>query len=162
MKKKKLAKLTLSNVALVGLVNGLLINGHLVASLLPTSPKAAKEKVTPADQMQSKESEANSENLGYHILSEEELLLELNDEGTKKYNSLSPEGKTLAREVASQRCQYTNRCKGLNACQTDNNKCAGLASCKGKTKCAFSDKNLAVKLVSEKMEQKRSGSMKDK
>jgi hypothetical protein len=97
----------------------------------------------------------NSENLGYHLLSEDELLLQLNDAGVKQYQALSPEGKALAREVASQRCNSTNSCKGLNACQTEHNACAGKGSCKGQSKCAHSDKNMVIKLVAEKMTEKR-------
>lgn len=94
-------------------------------------------------------------NLGYHVYTEDELMLELNDNGIALYNSLDQEGKALARLVASQRCQQTNECKGLNACQTDKNKCAGKGECKGQGKCAFSDKNLAVKVVVDKMAKKR-------
>lgn len=97
----------------------------------------------------------NDGNLGYHLLTEDELLLELNAEGTALYNSLSPEGKKLALQVASQRCDHTNACKGLNACATDTNSCAGKGSCEGKGKCALADKNLAVKLAAQKMAQKR-------
>ena len=94
-------------------------------------------------------------NMGYHLMTEDELLLELNDEGTKLYNSLDAEGKALAREVASARCNGTNKCSGLNACAGPNNACAGKGKCQGQTKCAFSDKNLAVKVVVEKMAKKR-------
>lgn len=99
-------------------------------------------------------------NRGYHLMDEDELQLELNDEGTKLYNQLSPEGKILAREVASQRCNGMNKCKGLNACKTDANECAGKGACKGKSKCAFSDKNLAVKVVSDHMAAKRKEALK--
>ena len=71
------------------------------------------------------------------------------------YKSLSPEGKKLALYAASQRCDHTNQCAGLNACQNDDHGCAGKGSCKGKGKCALADKNLAVKLVSDKMAKKR-------
>lgn len=98
---------------------------------------------------------ANEGNMNYKLLTEDELLLELNDEGVKTYESLTPEGKALARFVASQMCQNTNMCKGLNACATDTNSCAGKGACKGKGKCAFSDKNLAVKIVADKMAKKR-------
>lgn len=97
----------------------------------------------------------NNGNLNYHLMTEDELLIELSAEGKKQYDSLSPEGKALARYVASQRCMSTNKCKGLNACATDKNDCAGKGECKGKGKCAVADKNLAVKLVSDKMAQKR-------
>lgn len=90
-------------------------------------------------------------NLDYHVMTEDELLLELNDEGTKLYNSLDAKAKELARLVSSQRCNGMNECKGLNACQTDKNPCAGKGACKGQSKCAFSDKNLAVKVVAEKV-----------
>lgn len=97
----------------------------------------------------------NSSNMGYHLMTEDELLLELNDEGVKTYNSLSPEGKKMALEVASMRCAQTNLCKGLNACKTQTNDCAGKGPCKAQGKCAHADKNLAVKLVAEKMARKR-------
>lgn len=94
-------------------------------------------------------------NMGYHLMTEDELLLELNDDGIKLYNSLDAEGKALAREVASARCNGTNKCSGLNACAGPNNSCAGQGKCQGQSKCAFSDKNLVVKLVAEKMAKKR-------
>lgn len=97
----------------------------------------------------------NGGNLGYHLMTEDELLLELNNEGAKLYNSLTPEGKLLAREVASSRCNNANVCRGLNACKTDENECAGQGSCKGKGKCSIADKNLAVKLAAQKMANKR-------
>ncbi|KIA76456.1 hypothetical protein [Parachlamydia acanthamoebae] len=94
-------------------------------------------------------------NMGYHLMTEDELLLELSPQGVSLYNSLDSKGKELARYVASQRCMGSNACKGLNACQTDKNACAGKGSCKGKGKCALADKNLAVKLVVDKMADKR-------
>lgn len=109
-----------------------------------------------------KDNDVNSESLGYHVMTEQELLLELNSEGTKQYNSLTPEGKALAREVASQRCGRTNQCKGLNACETEKNKCAGKGACKNLGKCAFSDTNVAIKVVAEKMAQKRAQSIQKK
>jgi hypothetical protein len=97
----------------------------------------------------------NNSNVGYHLMTEDELMLELTDEGTQLYRKLSPEGKQLVLKVASMRCAGTNLCAGLNACATDKNDCAGKGSCKGKGKCGLSDKNLAVKLVYEKMAKKR-------
>lgn len=94
-------------------------------------------------------------NMGYHLMTEDELMLELNAEGIKMYQSLDDEGKALARRTASQRCNGTNECKGLNACADDQHSCAGKGGCKGKGKCAFADKNLAVKVVAEKMAKKR-------
>lgn len=94
-------------------------------------------------------------NITYHKMTQDELLLELNEEGAEIYQSLSPEGKALALQMADRSCNNTNACKGENACRTDKNKCAGQGSCKGTTKCAFSDKNLAVKVAAKKMAEKR-------
>ncbi|HRD55789.1 MAG TPA: hypothetical protein PLC42_05265 [Parachlamydiaceae bacterium] len=92
----------------------------------------------------------------YHLMTEKELLSELNDEGKAIYNSLDAKEKELAIEVASQKCASLNSCKGLNACKTDKNSCAGQAGCKGQSKCAFLDKNLAVKVARDKlMKEKR-------
>lgn len=99
----------------------------------------------------------NEQNIGYHLMTEDELTLELNDEMLKVYQQMTPEAKALSRLVASARCNGTNECKGLNACKTDTNSCAGKGGCKGLGKCAISDKNLAVRLVAEKMKAKRQG-----
>lgn len=96
-------------------------------------------------------------NTTYHLMSEDELLLQLNDEGNRIYKSLTPEGKAMALRTASRACNGTNECAGLNACATSKNKCAGLAKCKGLSKCGISDPNLAVKMVQKKMAQKREG-----
>ncbi len=106
------------------------------------------------------ELEDSNGNLGYHMMTEKELRLEVNQEGWDLYQSLDEEGKTLALAVASQRCDHMNLCKGLNACQTDQNACAGKGECKAKGKCAFSDKNLAVKVVAKKMAEKRANALK--
>lgn len=148
MKNKKL-----KNLALLGLAGGLLIQAS--ANAETATEKKHSSTATKSD-LNAVQDDANKGNLGYYLMTEDELLLELTDECTKLYNSLSPEGKALARFVASQRCNGSNECKGLNACQTDTNKCAGQGSCKGKSKCAFADKNLAVKVVAKKMAEKRS------
>lgn len=122
----------------------------VLAGVCASSSVEAEEKKAAETQ-----TDPNTGNLGYHLLSEDELLLELNDEGYKLYMSLDAEGKALAREVASARCNGTNKCEGLNACKTDKNDCAGKGKCEGKGKCALSDKNLAVKLVAKKMAAKR-------
>lgn len=144
MKKQHLKK-----ISLYGLISGLCALQNLEAESpngkLPSSSKSAEVK----------ESDPNAGNMGYHLMSEEELLLELNDEGYKLYMSLDKEGRALAREVASARCNSANKCKGLNACKTDANECAGKGQCKGKSKCAMADKNLAVKLAAKKMAEKR-------
>lgn len=133
-------KLPLSSLILAGITAGLL-SSHLLA-------KEAKSDLL-------KLAEESNGNITYVPLTEEELLLQLNDEGTKLYMSLSPEGKALARETASRKCNGNNSCKGLNACRTDKNECAGKGTCKGTTKCAISDPNFAVKLAAKKMAEKR-------
>lgn len=135
-------KKDLKMLAILGLASGLIFQ----------SPAYAKDAASNSDPVDVDE----EGNRGYHLMTEDELLLELNDQGTKLFNSLTPEGKKLALKVASQRCNNTNECKGLNACKTDSHECAGKGSCKGQSKCAFSDKNLAVKVVADKMAQKRS------
>lgn len=150
MKKNHLKK-----IALKGLVTGLLASASLHAAA-DTQKKPAN---TNGNSTLSSMEDAEGGNYGYHLYSEEDLLLELTPEGVKQYNSLSPEGKRLARVVASQRCDKQNACKGLNACKTDSHECAGKGDCKGKGKCSFSDKNLAVKVVADKMSQKRSGAL---
>lgn len=146
MKKKKLAHL-----AFMGMTSGLLITSHL---------HAANPKSLESSSEQSKD--PNDGNLGYHLMTEEELLLELTPEGMAMYNSLPPEGKALALQVASTRCGGSNFCMYLNACKTDKNDCAGKGECKGTGKCGLSDKNLAVKLVRDKLAKKRNDAMNHK
>lgn len=141
MKKNSLKKL-----AFLGISAGVCVVQGLNAKETPNTSE--KKTAVAAD-------DPNDGNLGYHMMTEEELLVELNDEGVKQYQSLSPEGKEIAREIASARCNGTNHCKGRNACKTDENDCAGKGSCKGKGKCAVSDKNLAVKLAADVMANKR-------
>lgn len=101
----------------------------------------------------------NDGNLNHRLLTEQELKLELNQEGIRMYNSLSPEGKAMALKEASMSCNGTNDCKGLGACKTDKNNCAGQNDCKGQGKCAVADKNMAVKLVYKKMQEKRNNAL---
>jgi hypothetical protein len=143
-------KRRLNRLALMGILGGLLAVQHAHAeteSKPPPPVEAAKDKAQPQDPSEG--------NLGYHLMTEDELMLELNPEGIKLYKSLDAEGKKLALEVASQRCGKSNKCAGLNACQTDYNACAGKGPCAGKGKCALADKNLAVKIVADKMAKKR-------
>ncbi|MFA6916005.1 MAG: hypothetical protein WC222_06380 [Parachlamydiales bacterium] len=135
-----------------------LLTGLMASASLNAAETAQKKPAT--DTTLNKMEDADGGNYGYHLYSEEDLLLELTPEGVKQYNSLSPEGKRLARLVASQRCDKQNACKGLNACKTDTHECAGKGDCKGTGKCSFSDKNLAVKVVADKMAQKRNGALK--
>lgn len=149
MKKHSFKKL-----ATLGLASGIALASQLEADIKTTPPKTVITKDSKED------TDPNAGNLGYHLLTEDELLLDLNDEGYKLYMSLSPEGKALAREVASTRCNASNQCKGLNACATDKNACAGKGACKGQGKCSLSDKNLAIKLVAKKMNEKRTEALK--
>ncbi len=174
-------KIDYKKIALLGLATGLVLSGqtltahdlnittaHLMVAKgcpghgcpqkkltasrdLPKSATSESVDTSLTEEMQ----KANDQNMNYKLLSEDELLLELSPDGTKQYLSLTPEGKALARYVASQMCNMTNACQGLNACETEKNKCAGKGSCKGQGKCAFSDKNLAVKVVTDKMAKKR-------
>lgn len=136
-------------LALVGLSSGMLVTSQLSAAT-----KSATTKDTYA-KSNDKDSDANDGNMNYHVMSEDELLLQLNPEGVAIYKGLDNKGKQLALLVASAMCDHTNQCAGLNACQTDEHACAGKGTCKGTSKCAFSDKNLAVKLVRDKMAGKR-------
>lgn len=88
-------------------------------------------------------------------MTEDALLLEVNQEGADLYNSLPPEGKTLAVKLAARACNGGNDCRGQNACRSEQNACMGQGSCKGQTICSFSDKNQAVKTAAKLMEEKR-------
>lgn len=94
-------------------------------------------------------------NKGYFLMSEKDLLLELNERGYQLYLQLSDAGKELARKVASARCNGTNLCKNLNACKTKENSCAGKGACKNLGKCAFSDKNQAIQVVYDKIQKEK-------
>lgn len=159
MKKRDLSKL-----ALMGLVAGLCMTEPLHAKDKSSKEEKSSAKVNASDSTNENDSSEyaddsssnpNDENIGYHLMTEDELMEYLNEKTKKLYYSLSPEGKKMALEVASQRCNKTNSCKGLNACETPENACAGKGTCKGTSKCAFADKNLAVKVVAKKMAEKR-------
>jgi len=154
MKKRDYKKL-----ALLGFASGLFVLSSLQGQSIMGEEIQSVEGEDPVDTMDDTEIDPdydpNAENEGYYLMSENELLMYLNAKGRKAYNGLSPEGKELARKVASRRCNNANECKGLNACKTDDNECAGQGQCKGQTKCSFGDKNLAVKLVAKKMAEKR-------
>jgi hypothetical protein len=146
-------------LALLGLAGGLMTSG-LTAKEQHLKEERANEaspqkSSSNPQERQKKKSDPNDGNLGYHLMTEEELLMELDDEGTKIYRNLDPAGKALALKVASARCNKTNECKGLNSCKTDHNSCAGKGPCKAQGQCSLADKNFAVRLVSEKMKNKR-------
>lgn len=115
----------------------------------PPSPSVQDKEPNPFEEMH--KVDAAKGNMNYHLLTEQELLLELDDEGTKTYNGLDSKGKELARFVASAMCQNSNACKGLGACATGDHECAGKNSCKGKSKCGQSDKNVAVRLAADRI-----------
>lgn len=134
-------------LALAGLYSGLCT----ISLLNPICAAESQKKLPKIVSLEQKE----AENIEHHLMTEEELLLNLNSKTRDLYNGLTPEGKQLVLKVASSSCDGTNECKGLNACETPNNTCAGKGECKGKGKCAIADKNLAVKLVADKMAKKR-------
>lgn len=112
-----------------------------------------KDPYADPSQATDQKKDPNEGNMNYHLLTEEELLRELNEDGVKMYRSLNAEGKALALKVASGMCRGSNQCAGLNACKSSTNPCAGKGDCAGKGICSISDKNLAVKLVYDKMNQ---------
>lgn len=134
----------LKKLALMGLLGGLIVANHATLEGADLPKDKTDTKTDP-----------NAGNMNWHLMTEKELLLQLNEEGIAQYNSLTPEGKQLAREVASAMCNGTNKCKGLGACATDKHTCAGKNDCEAQGKCAIADKNLAVDLVAKKMAQKR-------
>lgn len=89
------------------------------------------------------------------ILTEDQLLLQLNDEGKRVYLSLDPKGKALALKMANQSCKGQNDCKGQGSCKNADNACAGQNACKGKSPEGFRDKNQAVKAAAKVMANKR-------
>jgi|GEM_PF-6895820 len=112
-----------------------------------------KDPYADPAQANDQKKDPNEGNMNYHLMTEQELLRELNEDGVKMYNSLNKEGKALALKVASGMCRGSNQCAGLNACKSSTNPCAGKGDCAGKGICSISDKNLAVKLVYDKMNQ---------
>lgn len=132
----------------------LMILGMVGGALFSRPCSAADEKGTKVPSLLSA-AEATNGNITYHLMTADELKLELTDDGAKQFDALSPEGQQLALKIASRSCDGTNDCKGQNACQTKENKCAGQGKCKGLTKCAFSDKILAVQVAAKIMAEKR-------
>lgn len=152
-------KTDLRKLALMGLAGGIVLaNGSSAeATNMPTTPTVylAAGSTTTKATTTSPANDPNAGNMNWHLMTEKELLLELNNDGVTLYKSLTPAGKQLALKVASAMCNGTNECSGLNGCKTDHNECAGKGACKGKGKCAIADKNLAVQLVAKKMAEKR-------
>jgi hypothetical protein len=143
----------LMRLMITGILSGTLLSQ--AAHAADTGNKDSKSEKPPKRPTLMDLAAATDGNITHELMSEDDLLLQLNDDGTKLYNSLSPEGKQLAIRTASRSCNGQNECKGLGACASDKNQCAGKNECKGQTKCAFSDKNVAVKLAAKKMAEKR-------
>lgn len=89
------------------------------------------------------------------VMTEDQLMSQLNDQGKQMYKSLNPEGKAMAIKLASRSCKGTNACKGQNSCKSSMNSCAGKGSCAGTSQCSFKDKNLAVKVAAQHQAEKR-------
>lgn len=138
-------KRPLPRLMILGITGGIILNNPLSAE---DSPKQAFPSLMQL-------AESTNGNIASHQMTADELMLEVTDEGAKKFNALTPEGKELALKIASRGCNNENECKGQNACKTKDNQCAGQGQCKGTTKCAISDKNLAVELAAKIMADKR-------
>jgi hypothetical protein len=131
----------------------LILTGILTGAIISQAKSWSQEALSDREFMELiKETGGN---ITYQQLDEEGLLLELSADNAQTFRSLSSEGKKLALQLASRSCNGTNDCKGQNACRTDLNKCAGMGTCKGTTKCAFSDKNVAVRVAAKLMAEKR-------
>lgn len=141
-------------------ITPILVTTILSGALLSQQIHAANQKTTDSNGNLMGLIGETGGNITYHLMSEDDLLMELTPEGTKIYQSLTPEGKILARKMASRSCNNTNDCKGEGACRSDANDCAGKNKCKGQGICAFSDKNVAVKLAAKKMASKRQNAIK--
>ena len=81
--------------------------------------QSSAASTTKSSTIKTNEPDPNDGNLGYHLMTEDELLLELNAEGQKMYQSMDAKNKELTLKVASARCANTSECKGLNACKTE-------------------------------------------
>ncbi len=88
-------------------------------------------------------------------LTSSELYSKLSPSGKKLYDTLDEKSKALALQLANQTCKGQNTCKGLNSCKSENNSCAGQAGCRGQAAAPFKDKDVAVKVASMHMLEKR-------
>lgn len=109
--------------------------------------------VADADE-NAKDENAKYDNSG-QLMTEDQLMSQLNEQSKQMYRSMDPEGKALAIKLASRSCKGTNDCKGQGSCKTSDHSCAGKNSCAGTSKCSFKDKNLAVKVAYQKQSEKR-------
>jgi hypothetical protein len=159
----------LRSLAVLGLSTGILISAQqtpieaavydkllthsmsLLAANTSTSASADKKDATDEDIQKKQQENASS----YKQLTEDDLYGMVNSKTWALYESLSPEGKTLALNIASRSCDGSNDCRGQGACKDNKHNCAGQNECRGKSKCNVSDKNLAVKLAANIMAKKR-------
>lgn len=137
MKKKN----NLKKIAMLGMAGGILLS-HQQADAAPNSNW--ENQYIAAEEGQSS-----------RTMSEMDLLSKLSPDGKALYEGLNAEGKLLALKLANQTCKGHNDCKGQNSCKSEENACAGLGGCKGKSKGAFTDKNMAVKVAAMNMAKKR-------
>lgn len=164
----------LKKLAVIGLTTGLLISPHkpliakealsIINQNLTLLADASSEKTDSKKESGQVDKETNeliekseAQNLNYHKVTEDELYGLVNTKTWQLYQSLDPVGKALALKIASQTCNNQNDCKHQNACQTASNPCAGKGDCKAKSKCNMSDKNIAVKIAAQVMEERRKG-----
>lgn len=93
----------------------------------------------------------------FNILNGENYFTEsLDEDCLELFHSMGIEGQLLFYQLAKQECKGQNMCKGLNSCaQEGENSCAGMGACYGKGEGYFNDKNIAVKVASKKMAEKR-------
>lgn len=89
------------------------------------------------------------------MLTEDQLLSQLNEHGKLLYDKMSPESKTLAIKLASRTCKGTNECKGQGSCSSNDHSCAGKNTCYGMSQCNFKDKNIALKVAQKLQTEKR-------
>lgn len=98
---------------------------------------------------------ANSQVVDQQPLTENALVDSLDSKTKRIYDSLDPQGKALALQLANQTCKGQNTCKGLNSCKSASNSCAGNGGCKGTSPGPFKDKNTAVQVAAKKMAEQR-------
>lgn len=131
-----------------------MVKGIAVGLLISTSHLSSEEKKEAKSDFLKLVASTNG-NITQKPIDEDELLLQLNQEGADQYELLDKEGKALAIKLAARACNGGNDCKHQNACRTEKNACMGQGECKGQTVCAFSDKNQAVRTAEKLMKEKR-------
>jgi hypothetical protein len=85
---------------------------------------------------------------------EQAFVNQLSQNSEMLFKNMTPQQRAMCIQMAAHDCKGQNACKGLGTCKTDKNACAGMNACKGQGACK-TDPNKAVKIVSDKMAQKR-------